>query len=248
MGQERRRGSAMVVFEGTADAVAFLNVTTRFEPGGKSLYNRMSHQGCRGVRCWDYELCPVDYSYNWSDDSYTLDGQADFDFHVHVYFPATDIPMILTRLIEFRQDREILRSSKPRSSKLKTARWNQTSGSNDGLRVLVTRYRPRGVRQTDETWDEWWKDLGPSKELHADYVGKNREPILWGEFRFRYLKEMKATEPREKINQLAQYYNAGMTITLLCYCEDEKKCHRSLLKQLVLRRAAYLRRKAPLSA
>ena len=42
----------------------------------------------------------------------------------------------------------------------------------DGTRILITRYRPRGLKKTDETWSEWLPDLGPSKDLHAHAYGK----------------------------------------------------------------------------
>lgn len=245
IGHDERQGMAMLVFEGCQAAIRFLNVATRFEPGGLSLYNRMSHQGCRGVRCWQFEMGPMDYSYDWFDDSYVLDGWADYDFRVAVFFPATDIPAVLARVKEVNPTEE--QQERPVKSgmfnKIKTNRWKQDHKSDDdGLRVLITRHRPR-CRRTEESWDEWWKDLGPSTELYADHIGKNGTPISWEEFRVQYIKEMRASTPRKKINQLAQYYNAGMNIILLCYCEDEKVCHRSLAKRIVLRRAAYLRKK-----
>ena len=48
---------------------------------------------------------------------------------------------------------------------IRTRRWNDARQPGDGFRLLVCRYRPRGVRKADETWDAWWKDLGPSIEL-----------------------------------------------------------------------------------
>ena len=60
----------------------------------------------------------------------------------------------------------------------------------DGLRVLVCRYRPRGVRKDQEPWDAWMEDLGPSRELHAAFYGKEEAPIGWPEYRRRYLDEM----------------------------------------------------------
>ena len=43
---------------------------------------------------------------------------------------------------------------------LKTKRWDDPVEPDDGLRVLVCRYRPRGVRKEDETWDVWTPNLG----------------------------------------------------------------------------------------
>jgi uncharacterized protein YeaO (DUF488 family) len=101
------------------------------------------------------------------------------------------------------------------------------------LRLLVCRYRPRGVRKSDETWDEWDADLGPSRALHAAAYGKSGPPIPWEEYRTRYLGEIE--EQRARIEDLAARVRAGETITLLCSsaCLDEERCHRSLLRALI---------------
>jgi uncharacterized protein YeaO (DUF488 family) len=116
---------------------------------------------------------------------------------------------------------------------IKTRRWNDPREPDDGFRLLVCRYRPRALPKKDETWDAWVKDLGPSRELHADFYGKHGEPIGWPEYRRRYLQEMKEQQPR--IAELADRVAAGQTITLLCSsaCTDERHCHRTLLKKLI---------------
>jgi len=55
---------------------------------------------------------------------------------------------------------------------IRTRRWNDPKLEGDGFRLLICRYRPRGVRKSDETWEAWWPDLGPSRQLHADFYGK----------------------------------------------------------------------------
>ena len=62
---------------------------------------------------------------------------------------------------------------------IRTRRWNDPEQAGDGLRVLVCRYRPRALPKADETWEVWLKDLGPSRELHADVYGKHGPPIDW---------------------------------------------------------------------
>ncbi|MCC6750433.1 MAG: DUF488 family protein [Deltaproteobacteria bacterium] len=114
---------------------------------------------------------------------------------------------------------------------VKTRRWNDPTEADDGLRLLVTRYRPRGVRKGDETWDEWTKELGPSRELHREYAKEGA--LDWSAFRQRYLVEMKQAVPRTLIQNLAARHQTGEVVTLLCFCADEKHCHRSLLKRLV---------------
>jgi uncharacterized protein YeaO (DUF488 family) len=114
-----------------------------------------------------------------------------------------------------------------------TKRWNDPAESKDGFRLLVCRYRPRGVRKSDETWDEWCPALGPSRELHADYYGKHGPPLTWSAFRRRYLAEMR--EQKDRIAELARGVAASETLTLLCSsaCHDAEHCHRTLLKGLI---------------
>lgn len=116
---------------------------------------------------------------------------------------------------------------------LKTKRWCDKAAKKDGWRILICRYRPRGVKKEDETWDNWYPELGPSRELHADFYGKNGPPITWEQYRERYLEEMKSQE--ELIDELATLVSEGKTITLLCSsaCTDESHCHRTLLRGLI---------------
>jgi uncharacterized protein YeaO (DUF488 family) len=116
---------------------------------------------------------------------------------------------------------------------IKTKRWNDRREKDDGFRLLICRYRPRGVRTEDETWDAWCSDLGPSKELHAAFYGKSGPPIGWEEYRRRYLEEMRAQE--EYIEELAALVREGKVVTLLCSsaCEDATHCHRTLLRELI---------------
>jgi hypothetical protein len=59
-------------------------------------------------------------------------------------------------------------------------RWCDPITPEDGIKVLVCRYRPRGVEKKDETWTIWKKDLGPSKELHTAIYGKGGAPHRLG--------------------------------------------------------------------
>src|SRR5262245_2654959 len=124
---------------------------------------------------------------------------------------------------------------------IRTKRWNDPVEANDGLRVLICRYRPRALPKKDENWQRWHKELGPSKELHADFYGKGgKKAITWDEYRRRYLKEMKEERPQELIAELADLVAQGKPITLLCSsaCKDELRCHRTLLRELIEKEAA----------
>jgi len=125
---------------------------------------------------------------------------------------------------------------------VRTKRWNDPRDAGDGFRVLVCRYRPRGVRRDAEPWDAWMQDLGPSRELHAAYWGKTGAPIDWPEYKRRYLSEMMQPTGRgaAMLGGLAARAAAGETLTLLCSsaCADPERCHRTLLQDLVGRAAA----------
>lgn len=122
---------------------------------------------------------------------------------------------------------------------VRTKRWNDPQSPDDGLRLLICRYRPRGVAKSEETWDATCLALAPSKQLHAAVYGKHGEtPIDWTEYARRFRQEMTAS--KYWIDSFAARVRAGETLTLLCSsaCEDESQCHRSIVKELIERAAA----------
>jgi len=121
---------------------------------------------------------------------------------------------------------------------VRTKRWNDPREPDDGYRLLVCRYRPRGVRKDDEPWDAWCQALAPSTELHAAAYGKaGGAPIAWDEYTRRFLLEMQRR--RYWIEGFAARLRGGDTITLLCSsaCVDPERCHRTLVKELLERTA-----------
>jgi uncharacterized protein YeaO (DUF488 family) len=120
---------------------------------------------------------------------------------------------------------------------VKTKRWNDPKEEADGYRLLVCRFRPRGVAREAETWDAWLPQLGPSAELHAAVYGKHGAPIGWDEYTRRYLGEMEAQG--FWIRGFAERVAKGETLTLLCSsaCVDPERCHRTLLARLITQAA-----------
>ena len=117
---------------------------------------------------------------------------------------------------------------------VRTRRWNDPALADDGFRLLVTRYRPRGVSKDQETWEAWWPQLGPSRELHAAFWEKHGGPPLsFADYERRFLEEMQAQTFR--LRALVSSHKAGEILTLLCSsaCTDERRCHRSILKRLI---------------
>lgn len=118
---------------------------------------------------------------------------------------------------------------------IKTSRWHVPGEPDDGYRILITRYRPRGLPKSQETWDVWMKELGPSPELFAAFKGKSGPPISLSVYKERYAEEMKGAAQQKRIAELAARVDRGETITLLCSkdCFLPEACHRSVLAQLI---------------
>ncbi len=109
----------------------------------------------------------------------------------------------------------------------------------DGERLLVMRYWPRGVKS--EAVDRWLRDLAPSAGLLREFQERNDpatrseatgDDEVWWRFVSAYRAEMAAQAPL--IGELRARHERGETITLLCGCHDPARCHRSLLANLVL--------------
>jgi uncharacterized protein YeaO (DUF488 family) len=129
-------------------------------------------------------------------------------------------------------------------SLITTRRWNDPAAPDEGFKLLITRYRPRALPKAEETWDAWWKELGPSPALFDAVYGKGQPPIAWDEYARRYRDEMRAPTPRAKIAWLAKSIVRGEPVALLCssLCTDEARCHRTVLRALLLEEIAELRR------
>jgi uncharacterized protein YeaO (DUF488 family) len=99
--------------------------------------------------------------------------------------------------------------------------------SDDGLRVLVMRYWPRGIRK--EKVDVWLRDLGTSKQLIKDWKSGK---LTWPRFKARYIAELKDQNKHDMILELAKRSKTGK-LTLLCSCREATRCHRAILKDQV---------------
>lgn len=116
---------------------------------------------------------------------------------------------------------------------ISTARIGTPKRPGEGLRLGTVRYLPRGVKKTDyarhNLFDVWLPNLAPSRKLLQSFKD---EGLTVGTFFSRYRHEMRATEPRQLIALLARV--AQQTpLSIGCYCEDETRCHRSVLIELI---------------
>ena len=116
---------------------------------------------------------------------------------------------------------------------IKTKRWDDPVEADDGVRILICRYRPRALRKEEETRDEWLPALAPSPALHSAAYGKRGNALAWPTYRTLYLREMQSQ--MRLVHELAERARSGETLTLLCSsaCTREARCHRSLLRELI---------------
>ena len=112
--------------------------------------------------------------------------------------------------------------------KLKTFRIGSKPAAGAGIRLGVVRYLPRGVKKEDYKklglFDLWFPALAPSRQLFA-----TRERNLFPRYR---AEIMKNSESRQTLLFLAEVAKK-IPISIGCYCEDESKCHRSVLAALL---------------
>jgi uncharacterized protein YeaO (DUF488 family) len=110
----------------------------------------------------------------------------------------------------------------------------------EGLRIGTVRFLPRGVSKSDYArknyFDVWLPSLAPSRPLLSRFL-KSGMPVAT--FFRQYRKEMENTEPRQVITLLAEIAKRT-PIAVCCYCEEERRCHRSVLIELI--RKAHLSR------
>ena len=99
----------------------------------------------------------------------------------------------------------------------------------DGRRILITRYWARGIPKS--AVDEYTTKVAPSRELLREI---KHEGLAWDDFVPRYLEEMRGPEAAAEIRRLADLARSER-ITLMCTCEDEQRCHRSLVRDLLLK-------------
>ena len=120
-----------------------------------------------------------------------------------------------------------------------TFRIGEPRRRGEGLRLLVARRPPRGVKRADWTrvgrFDVWVPALAPSAALvRQAYAHGLEDPKRRARYFAAYEREMSRTEPRQTIALLAALARRT-PISIGCYCEDETRCHRGRLRALVAR-------------
>jgi uncharacterized protein YeaO (DUF488 family) len=112
----------------------------------------------------------------------------------------------------------------------------------EGLRLGTVRRPPRGVAKSDfaklDYYDVWFPNLSPSAELVKEALGAKDERA-WTRFTQKFRREMNAPERRHELDMLAALSH-HTNLSMGCYCDDESRCHRSVLRQLLTERGADL--------
>jgi uncharacterized protein YeaO (DUF488 family) len=120
---------------------------------------------------------------------------------------------------------------------IRVVRLGTPRQKSEGLRIGTVRRPPRGVRKADYArenyFDAWLPDLAPSAALVKWFLSVPPTPKNWNAFSRRYRREMAAPAAQRLIALLAGL-SAQTNFSVGCYCEDESRCHRSVLKGLLL--------------
>ena len=125
---------------------------------------------------------------------------------------------------------------------LRIVRLGSPRARNEGLRIGTVRRPPRGVPKSDYAkrgfYDVWLPDLAPSAQLVKTALAAETD-AQWRAFEKRYRAEMRRPE-RGRLLDLLAALSQTTNLSVGCYCEDESRCHRSVLRTLLAERGAKL--------
>jgi uncharacterized protein YeaO (DUF488 family) len=111
----------------------------------------------------------------------------------------------------------------------------------EGLRIGTVRRPPRGVPKSafaKENWyDTWLPELAPSEPLVK--LAQRGDPASWKAFDRRFTAELKR-QPAARLLDLLAQLSQHSSFSVGCYCEDERRCHRSILRRELRRRHAVI--------
>jgi uncharacterized protein YeaO (DUF488 family) len=119
-------------------------------------------------------------------------------------------------------------------------RLGTARSANEGLRIGTVRRPPRGVPKTEfasqDWYDVWYPNLAPSVETMK--LGQSVESDKdWAAFSKKYRSEMNEPDASRNLDLLAALSHQA-NFAMGCYCENEERCHRSLLRDLLKERGA----------
>jgi uncharacterized protein YeaO (DUF488 family) len=119
-------------------------------------------------------------------------------------------------------------------------RLGSARAPSEGLRIGTVRRPPRGVPKSEFSsgnwYDVWLPNLAPAPATVALAL-RAQTQRQWDAFAKRYRTEMKNPDSSRVLDLLAALSHEAQ-FSVGCYCEDESRCHRSVLRQLLLERGA----------
>jgi len=123
---------------------------------------------------------------------------------------------------------------------VRVVRLGSARVAGEGTRIGTVRRPPRGVPKTEfasgNWYDVWFPNLAPSAETMK--LGQMADaPAKWAAFERKYRSEMATPYNSRTIEVLAALSHHGC-FSVGCYCENEARCHRSILRQLLLDKGA----------
>jgi len=123
---------------------------------------------------------------------------------------------------------------------IRIVRLSSPRENNEGLRIGTVRRPPRGVRKEEyaskNIYDVWFPNLSPSEALLKEASPLNDESS-WKAFKRKFIAEMKLPEARRDLD-LFTALSHQTNFAIGCYCKDESRCHRSILRELLEQRGA----------
>jgi len=126
---------------------------------------------------------------------------------------------------------------------IRIVRLSSPRENNEGLRIGTVRRPPRGVRKEEyaskNIYDVWFPNLSPSEALLKEASPLNDESS-WKAFKRRFIAEMKLPVARRDLDLFAALSHQT-NFAIGCYCKDESRCHRSILRELLEQRGANIK-------
>lgn len=119
---------------------------------------------------------------------------------------------------------------------LRVVQLGRPRARGEGLRIGTVRRPPRGVPKqlyaAQDWYDVWLPTLAPSAELMGWIHAQDLTAANWRRFEARYRREMSRPDATHLIALLAAL-SRQTNLAVGCYCDDETRCHRSLLRELL---------------
>jgi uncharacterized protein YeaO (DUF488 family) len=119
---------------------------------------------------------------------------------------------------------------------IRIVRLGSPRASGEGLRLGTVRRPPRGVKKTDHAklnyYDLWLPDLSPSSKMVSWALSQPWTDERWTKYVRDYRREMKAPAA-DRLLALLAAMSQHADFSVGCYCEDEQRCHRSVLHELL---------------